>query len=246
MEFEFQEKALIIMKLCHLLTIFLILTAFNLQAKTTSDQNEAKTEKVSLNFSKKPKLLFFVGSARKDSVNKMLARNAYEIAKKAGADATFIDLKDFPLPIYDGDLEEKEGLPKKVIELKKIIAAHDGIFIASPEYNGSISPLLKNTLDWVSRSVPNNKALSDVYEKKIIALGAASPGQGGGQRGLVVTRMLIENLGAIAIPQQVTIKKAYQQFDKGGNLTNNEDSETLKDVVTNLIRLTTDIKNEKR
>jgi chromate reductase len=186
----------------------------------------------------KPKLLFLAGSARKDSVNKKLARNAFEIAKAAGANATFVDLKDYPMAIYDGDLEDSKGLPKKPAELKKIFAAHDGVFIASPEYNGFFTPLLKNALDWISR--PSGKELGpmEAYKNKVIAIGAASPGPGGGRRSLEALRKLLENLQAQVTSEQIPVAKAYDKFDKDGHLTDAADREQLTKVVEQLIRVT--------
>lgn len=124
------------------------------------------------------KLLFFAGSARKNSLNKNLAKAAYNIALNQGSTATFIDLKDYPMPLYDGDLEDESGLPEKAIELKEVFMAHNGFFIASPEYNSSFSPLLKNSLDWVSRPHEKNEPPLSAYCNKVAAITAASPGGG--------------------------------------------------------------------
>jgi chromate reductase, NAD(P)H dehydrogenase (quinone) len=188
----------------------------------------------------KPKFLFLAGSARKDSVNKKLAHNAYEMAKAEGVDVTFVDLKDYPIPMYDQDLEDAKGLPKNAAALKKIFAAHDGFFIASPEYNGFFTPLLKNTLDWISR--PSGKELGpmEAYKNKVIAIGAASPGAGGGRRSLGSLRVLLENLNAKVTSEQIPIAKAYDKFDKDGRLTDAADREQLAKVVEQLIRVTRD------
>jgi len=143
------------------------------------------------------KLLFFAGSARKDSLNKKLAALAGELASEKGADVTIIDLKDFPMPLYDGDLEEEEGLPENAKRLKKLFIEQDGFFIASPEYNSSFSSLLKNTLDWISRPHEENEASLSAYRGKVAALGAVSPGALGGLRGLVPLR---RTSGAKAMP----------------------------------------------
>src|SRR5262249_29719722 len=101
-----------------------------------------------------PRILAFAGSTRRDSFNKKLAGIAADGARAAGAEVTFIDLRDYPLPLYDGDLEAEKGLPEQAQRLKKLFLDHDGLLISSPEYNSSISGVLKNTIDWVSRPVP--------------------------------------------------------------------------------------------
>lgn len=185
----------------------------------------------------KPKILFFAGSARGDSVNKKLAHTAYEVAKDAGADATFLDLKDYPMPLYDQDLEDATGLPKNAAALKKIFAAHDGVFIASPEYNGFFTPLLKNALDWISRPSGKDIGPMEAYQNKVIAIGGASPGPGGGRRGLETLRKLLENMQAKVISEQIPISLAYGKFDKDGHLTDAADREQLTKVVEQLIRI---------
>ena len=126
------------------------------------------------------RLLFFAGSARAGSHNKKLARLGTMIAEANGIPATFLDLADYPMPIYHGDLEAAEGPPENAKKLKAVMEAHSGIFIASPEYNASITPLLKNTLDWVSHVRPEGEAPLQVYKTRVFALGSASPGGMGG------------------------------------------------------------------
>ena len=230
------------MKIINLIFLLLIMAFSNISLaieKLQTNDGSTTTHYIQ----KKPKLLFLAGSARKDSVNKMLAHNAFEIAKAIGADVYFVDLKDYPLPIYDADLESKQGLPAKAIALKKIFADHDGIFIASPEYNSSISPLLKNTLDWVSRSNEKNEPANIAYRNKIIALASASPGSLGGMRGLVPLQMMLSNMGVIVLPKKINISKAYDKFNNKGSLTNTEDYQELTEVVMDFIRITTAIKN---
>src|SRR5437660_769473 len=138
------------------------------------------------------KILAFAGSAKKDSYNKKLVAIAVEGARAAGAEVTLIDLKDYPLPIMDEDLE-KEGTPANATKLKELFKAHDALLIASPEYNSSITPLLKNTIDWVSRPAPGEKPLA-AYTGKVALLIAASPGGFGGLRGLVTVRSILGNI----------------------------------------------------
>ena len=187
------------------------------------------------------KLLFLSGSIRKDSVNKKLAKEAYNIAKTLDVEASYIDLKEFPMPIYDGDLEAESGLPDNAKKLKKIFAESDGFFIASPEYNSSFSALLKNTLDWISRPEENEAPLI-AFNGKVAALGAASPGGLGGLRGLVPLRMMLGNIGVFVIPNQVAISSAFSAFDGTGNL-NEKQKPMLQSVVKQLVETVTNLKS---
>lgn len=188
------------------------------------------------------KIIFFAGSSRKDSVNKKLAKQAYEIAKGKGADATFIDLADYPMPLYNGDLEDAEGLPENAKKLKKIFLDHDAFFVAAPEYNSSLAPLLKNTIDWMSRAESDDEAPLAVYKNKVAAISAASPGGFGGLRGLVPLRMLLENISVMVIPPQLAISGAYDQFDDFGTLTNDQQRGMLDKIVEQLIDTATKLK----
>ncbi len=163
------------------------------------------------------KILAFAGSARRDSVNKKLINVAAEGARAAGAEVTVIDLADYPMPIYDGDLEAGEGLPENAVKLRELFGAHDGLLIASPEYNSSISPLLKNVIDWVSRPTKDD-AMLKYFAGKVAGLVAASPGALGGLRGLVHVRAILGNIQVTVIPQQVAVGGAGDAFDEAGNL----------------------------
>ncbi|MFQ3197873.1 MAG: chromate reductase [Paraglaciecola sp.] len=184
------------------------------------------------------KLLFLAGSARKDSLNKKLAKVAYNQALAQGADATFIDLKDYPLPIYDGDLEDESGLPDNALALKRLFTKHAGLFIASPEYNSSISPILKNTLDWISRSHAADEKPLSAYCDKVAAIVAASPGGLGGLRGLVPLRMLLGNIQVMVLPQQLALGSATSAFDEQGQLVDEKKEKALGAIVAKLIAAT--------
>lgn len=147
----------------------------------------------------------------------MLALNvAVEGAKKAGAVVTLLSLKDFEMPIYNGDYQVEFGLPENAKKLKRIFLAHDRLLLACPEYNSSITPVLKNALDWVSRPMNDEEDLA-CYKHKVAALISASPGNLGGLRGLVHVRSLLGNIGVIVLPQQISIPKAHEAFDHEGN-----------------------------
>jgi chromate reductase len=184
------------------------------------------------------KLLFLAGSARKDSLNKKLAKVAYNLALAQGADATFIDLKDYPLPIYDGDLEDESGLPDNAVKLKQLFSEHAGLFIASPEYNSSISALLKNTLDWISRSHAVDEKPLSAYRDKVAAIVAASGGGLGGLRGLVPLRMLLGNIQVLVLPQQLALANATSAFDEQGQLVEAKKEKALGAIVAKLIAAT--------
>ncbi len=164
-----------------------------------------------------PRILAFAGSLRKESYNKKLVQIAAGAARRAGAEATFVDLKDYPLPIYDGDLEASSGLPDNALKLKKLFLEHDGLLLACPEYNSSITAVLKNTIDWVSRPAPTEASLA-CYAGKVATLMSASPGALGGLRGLVHVRAILGNINVIVLPEQIAVNKAHEAFNAEGTL----------------------------
>lgn len=174
-----------------------------------------------------PKILAFAGSTRSDSFNKKLAHFAADAARKAGAEVTLIDLHDFPLPLFDGDLEDREGMPENGRRLKTLFREHDGFLIASPEYNSSITAVLKNTIDWISRTETDDEPALIAYKGKTAALVSASPGALGGLRGLVHLRAILGNIGVIVLPDQVAVPKAHEAFDDKGGI---KDERTAKQV----------------
>lgn len=163
------------------------------------------------------KILAFAGSARKDSFNKKLVKIAAQGARAAGAEVTYLDFRNLPLPLYDEDLEEAEGLPENALKLKGLMKAHQGFLIACPEYNSSITPLLKNAIDWASRPEPGEPPLA-CFKEKVAVLMSASPGGLGGLRGLVHVRSILGNIGVLVLPDQKAIGNAYQAFDENGKL----------------------------
>lgn len=183
------------------------------------------------------KLLFFAGSARKESMNKKLAKLAADVAQDAGAQVTHIDLKDFEMPLYDGDVEAQNGIPENAKKLKQLFVEHDGFFIASPEYNSSISPLLKNTLDWISRPHEENEASLIAFNGKIAALGAVSPGGLGGLRGLVSLRMMLGNIGVTVVPSQVAVGSGFQAFDENEHLKDDRQAGMLKATIDEFVKI---------
>jgi len=185
-----------------------------------------------------PRILVFAGSLRKDSYNKKLARLAAEALRAAGAEATWIDLADYPMPIYDQDLEDTEGHPEAARRFKALMQEHDGFLIAAPEYNSSITPLLKNALDWASRREHGDEPPLLAFTGKTAALVAASPGGLGGSRGLVTLRSLLGNIGVFLLPEQVTIPDAGNAFDDAGALTDPRKREQLAALAQRLVEFT--------
>jgi len=163
-----------------------------------------------------PRILAFGGSLRRDSFNQKLAAVAAAGAQTAGVEVTLIALCDFPLPVFDQDLEDAEGLPASAIRLKQLFREHHGLLIASPEYNSSITAALKNTFDWVSRAETDDEPPLVAFTGKTAALCAASPGALGGLRGLVSVRAILGNLGVTVLPDQVTVSKAHEAFRADG------------------------------
>lgn len=183
------------------------------------------------------KLLFLSGSTREASLNKRLARLGSDIAHANGIAATFADLGDYAMPIYDGDMEADSGPPENARKLAALLLVHDGIFIASPEYNASIAPLLKNALDWVSRVRTDGEPPLHVFKTRVFAIGAASPGALGGIRGLIALRQTLElGLGAIVLPDQIVVPKAVDAFEDNGHLKDKATMEMYKGVIQKLAR----------
>lgn len=164
-----------------------------------------------------PSFLAFAGSLRAASLNKKLVRIAADVATAAGARVTTIDLRDFPLPIYDGDLEAAEGLPANARRLKDLFIEHQGLLIACPEYNSSITAVLKNTIDWVSRQ-DGAESGTKPYEGKVAALFSASPGNFAALRSMEATRSILIQLGVLVVPQRLAVPRAHQAFAEDGIL----------------------------
>jgi chromate reductase len=182
------------------------------------------------------KILVFAGSIRTGSYNTRLAALAAKLVGTAGAEATRISLQDFPLPLFDGDLEAKSGPPDNAVKLKRLMMQHGGVFIATGEYNASLTPLLKNTIDWVSRvREPNEPALA-AFHNRVFALGAASPGQLGGYRGMMAARQAIElGCGALVLPDQVAVRDAANAFDDDDNLRDGVTAQRFAALLTRLV-----------
>lgn len=166
-----------------------------------------------------PKILVLPGSSRSNSHNVKLAALAAKELTLIDAEVTRISLQDYPLPIYDGDLEANSDLPANAVKLKQMIMAHQGVFIASPEYSASVTPLLKNAIDWVSRVRERGDPLYAAFKNRVFAIGAASPTNTGGLRSLMALRQILElGCGALVIPEQVAVQQAETAFDDMDNI----------------------------
>lgn len=183
----------------------------------------------------RPKVLVIAGSAREGSFNRRLARLAAAAVEKAGGAATLVELRELPLPIMDEDLEAREGVPENARRLKALFFAHRGLFLACPEYNSSVTPLLKNALDWVSRKEAGEAPLG-CYAGKVAALCSASPGALGGLRGLVTVRSILGNIKVLVLPDQVAVPVAQDAFDAEGALKDPARRDALDRLAAALVR----------
>ena len=189
------------------------------------------------------KILAFAGSAREGSFHKRLVRAAAVGAERAGASVTYIDLRDYEMPLYDGDLEDVSGLPENAKRLKTVMKEHHGFLIATPEYNSAISPLLKNAIDWASRPEPGEQPL-EVYAGKAAGLLAASPGALGGLRGLNSVRTILTNIKVVVVPEQFALSKAHEAFDDEGRFVDPEQAKRAEGVAFALAQLTRRLMHE--
>ncbi|NHH98378.1 NADPH:quinone oxidoreductase [Candidatus Nitrosotalea sp. FS] len=184
----------------------------------------------------KPKILAFAGSTRADSFNKKLVKIAATGALEGGADVTVIDLRDFAMPLYDGDLEQQQGLPSNAKKLKDLMLSHQGFLISAPEYNSSISGVLKNTIDWVSRPSEGEEPLA-CFKGKVAGIMSTSLGGLGGLRGLVHVRAILENISVLVIPDQIAVSKAHEVFNADGTLKDKKQEDQVKRIGSNVAKL---------
>jgi chromate reductase, NAD(P)H dehydrogenase (quinone) len=183
-----------------------------------------------------PKILVIPGSLRGKSFNGRLAALATKELMLADADVTRISLLDYPLPIYDADLAEKSGPPDNAVKLKRLMGTHQGVFIASPEYNASITPLIKNTIDWISVVRDPGEAQLAVYQNRVFAIGGASPRRSGAMQSLLALRQVLAvGCGALVIAEQVSVPNAEHAFDEMDELRDERVASQLKTVVRRLI-----------
>jgi NAD(P)H-dependent FMN reductase len=185
-----------------------------------------------------PKILVMAGSLRSGSHNARLAALAAKELALAEADVTRISLADYPLPLFDADFAADAGLPRNAVQLKHMLAAHQGVFIASPEYSASVTPLLKNAIDWISRVRERGEPTYAAFKGRVFAIGSASPGSAGGLRSLMALRQILElGCGALVIPEQVTVARPDQAFDEMDNLKDENLAAALKALARRLVEM---------
>lgn len=180
------------------------------------------------------RLLAFSGSSRSGSLNTQLVQAAASVATSQGAQVEVLDLRSLDLPLYDADLEAAEGLPAGAVALKEKMGAAGGFLIACPEYNGSITPALKNAVDWASRRADGEAPLA-AFDGKVAGLLAASPGGLGGIRGLTHVRTLLAGIGVWVAPTTVSLPAAHEAFDEAGTVTNERAAARIEKLVGELL-----------
>ena len=177
-----------------------------------------------------PKILAFSGSARKESLNKKFLAVAVQEVKNAGGEVTLIELSDYELPLYNGDLEDASGLPDNARKLIDLIKGHAGLLIASPEYNSMITPLLKNTIDWCTRADDDNP-----FPGRVAAVVSASPGALGGIRSLKLAQQLLLHLGCHVVPGNTMLPQAHKAFGPDGKLTDPRALKSVQELAAKLV-----------
>ena len=185
-----------------------------------------------------PKILVLPGSTRSGSRNVKLAALAAKELTLIDADVTRISLADYPLPIYEADIDTKAGPPENAVKLKQMIMAHQGVFIASPEYSASVTPLLKNAIDWVSRVRERGDPTYAAFKGRVFAIASASSDPSGGLRSLMALRQILElGCGALVIPEQVAIAQADSAFDDMDNIIDMRAANQFRAQLARLVEL---------
>jgi len=187
------------------------------------------------------KVLAFAGSLRRDSYNKKLVAAAANGARAAGAEVTILDLASLPLPLFDEDLEAREGAHPNAVKLKALMKSHDGFLISSPEYNSSISAALKNAIDWASRPADGEASLA-AFAGKVAGLMAASPGALGGLRGLVHLRAILGNIQVLVVPDQFALTQADQAFDDSGAMKDEKKRQIVEGIGRKVVQVAAKLK----
>ncbi len=185
-----------------------------------------------------PKILVIAGSLRVGSHNGRLAALAAKELALAEADVTRISLADYPLPLFDVEMTAEIGPPQYAVQLQRMLEAHHGVFMTSPEYSASVTPLVKNTIDWLSRARGRGEPTYAAFKNRVFAVGAASSGPGGGARALLALRQILElGCGALVIPEQIAVPHAADAFDDMDNLKDASAAAALKAMARRLVEL---------
>lgn len=189
------------------------------------------------------RLVAFAGSSREGSYNRMLVRIAAAGAREAGAQVEVLELSDYPMPMMNEDLERDKGMPERASEFKRKLLESDGFIISAPEYNSSITPLLKNALDWASRQEEDGEKPLTAFRGRYAVLMSASPGSLGGLRGLVPLRMMLGNLGVTVIPDSRSVSDAGNAFEPDGSLRDSKLSRRIEALGRTLAETVERMKN---
>ncbi len=185
-----------------------------------------------------PKILVIPGSPRSASYNGRLAALAAKELALADADVTRISLEDYPLPLFDAEMAADGATPQNAVLLRRMLEAHQGAFMTSPEYSASVTPLIKNTIDWLSRPRARDEPAHEVFKDRVFAIGAASTGADGGVRSLIALRQILElGCGALVIPEQIAVANAGDAFDDMDDLKDPNLALSLKGLVRRLVEL---------
>jgi chromate reductase, NAD(P)H dehydrogenase (quinone) len=189
-----------------------------------------------------PKILVMAGSLRTGSTNARLAALAAREFALAEADVTRISFAEYPLPLFDADFATDAGPPRNAVRLKQMLTTHQGIFITSPEYSASVTPLLKNSIDWISRVREHGEPNYAAFRGRVFAIGSASPASAGGLRSLIALRQILElGCGALVIPEQINVGRAEQAFDEADNLKDENLAVALKALARRLVDMAREI-----
>jgi chromate reductase len=183
-----------------------------------------------------PKILAFAGSTRKESFNKRLAKIALLAADSAGADTTFIDLHDYDMPLYSGDFIAEHGMPDGVIAFKEMLKSHNGFFIASPEYNGSLTGTLKNAIDWATIKGEDEERMA-CWNGKIAGLVSASPGGLGGIRGLHHLRTILAGIGTFVLPNHLAVGNSTANLNNDTHIADENLQKQLNNLAIEMVRV---------
>ncbi len=185
-----------------------------------------------------PKILVIPGSLRMASHNARLAALAAKELALAEAEVTRISMADYPLPLFDAEMTAEIGPPQHAVQLQRMLEAHHGVFITSPEYSASVTPLVKNTIDWLSRARGRGEPTYAAFRNRVFAIGAASSGPGGGMRSLLALRQILElGCGALVLPEQIAVANAAEAFDEMDNLKDHSDAAAMKTMARRLVEL---------
>ena len=182
-----------------------------------------------------PRILVFAGTTREASFNKKLARAAVPFIEAAGGQATFADLRDYPMPLYDGDLEAASGKPEPAKAWKQLMVEHDGFLVATAEYNRTITGVLKNAIDWASRADDDDPRPVPAFRGKVVGLVSASPGAMGGLRALYHVRDIFTALGCLVLPEQFAMGGAAKAFNEDGTLADEKNAQKVESIASNLV-----------